>query len=250
MDPSLYGSKLRRLMSEEAEEDDYKKTLLEEQATVSVALETNYWTWKRVLAGIIMVSIIVVLFSVNSELMQGLVKDGESKVTPFLTVWFAHCTGVLLALPLSVYMICYWKPEGNDHSLRGYLREEAPEYPSWMHRWFGVLLISFGFSVFYLFQNYFIVLAYRDSTVALSNTVWRASSVLVYVLSVIVLREPVLLLKAFAVLFGIAGVVILGFSGSAGSANAPNQWLGTSVHFAVVFFIFERMYNQVSALLS
>eukprot|EP01116_Phalansterium_solitarium_P014148 TRINITY_DN31691_c0_g1_i1.p1 TRINITY_DN31691_c0_g1~~TRINITY_DN31691_c0_g1_i1.p1 ORF type:complete len:345 (+),score=64.46 TRINITY_DN31691_c0_g1_i1:147-1181(+) len=84
---------------------------------------------------------------------------------------------------------------------------------------------SLPFAFLWFIANYLYALSLSRTSVASVLSIEQSATVLVFVLSVIILREPLSVLKCTAVLLCIAGVVLVSFADRV-SGPAADGWLG------------------------
>ena len=173
----------------------------------------NSYTRGKSLVGVGMVLCIVVLFSLNSQVMAGLTArkgHGEPRVSPFLIIWLCHaCLGAFLPAH-AAYTVCY------RQQLSG---------GAWLRQLRGLLgprtaAATLGLSAVYMLQNWAFVKALEFSSVTVDTAIYQCVSIWVFLLSVAWLGESAEPRKVAAVALSVAGVLLISASGVGSGGGA------------------------------
>lgn len=197
--------------------------------------------WRRNALGSVFLLAAAALFAINSELLQTL---GRA----YFVLIVGHGSAALFLPVFFIALHRWWGPAHPEHLsaseplIACFLRMEAPHAVNSVRR---TLLLSGVFSTLYMAQNYLVVLAYQFGSVTVTNALWQSSSLIVYALSIWILREKLLLLKVVAVVLGLLGVVLLSVSNDPGATGGHGLLgvllaLGSAAMTAVYAVLFKR----------
>ncbi|KAK3285245.1 hypothetical protein CYMTET_7131, partial [Cymbomonas tetramitiformis] len=160
--------------------------------------------------GIGMLLVAVVLYSVNSELYTWEATRAFDK--PYLTIWFGHVmmAGILPAATL--YFALHGRALQDSCS---FFESLCYYYGYNPHELRPVCRTALFLSTLYMVQNYAFVKALEFSSAGIDTAISQSASALVYLFSIFILNEEVLLAKVVAV-----ALCVIGHQGSGASPPA------------------------------
>eukprot|EP01064_Diplonema_japonicum_P016649 TRINITY_DN2464_c0_g1_i1.p1 TRINITY_DN2464_c0_g1~~TRINITY_DN2464_c0_g1_i1.p1 ORF type:complete len:382 (+),score=59.99 TRINITY_DN2464_c0_g1_i1:36-1181(+) len=184
------------------EEEEQEKERLSSQESKDDEEER---LWRKRVTGYFCLTMVVVAWVGQSEVTRSLQVDGDGYNKPFFLSWVNHTVAFVMVPIQGWFSRCRGEP---------FMPPALSKTP-----WTIVFKAIFLLSVVYLLGDYIWYTALARTSVGVGTALFNTSSVFVYVLSVLFLREKVCPRKVFAVAVATGGVVVFSTIGDSGDGS-------------------------------